>query len=82
MPEAYNPPDTANNGTTLRIGSRLEGYSAPETNTHFFERAVLAQTEIGATSSSDDYDEDMQGAMQPEVKVLAHVRGGFRIASA
>ena len=71
--------------------TELEGYSAPDSKRHpdcnlailtsdtansgFFEKALLAQSEVGAVDFLDDF---VDAAPLPEVKVLAHGHSHLR----
>ena len=67
VPEAYEPPDstsTASGVHALEVGTTtLEGYSSPKTNSGFFSKALLVQTERGTETVQGD---------KPEVKVTIH----------
>ena len=79
LPEVYDeqPDIDPKSGSPLVFGSEDEGRGAPKKNTQFFEKALLAQTELGpaqavnakAVEDDPDYAAALLNA-KPEVKVI------------
>lgn len=67
--------------TPLVVGNKEEGRGAPKKNSHFFDKAVLTQSELGSirpdSLNAADFEDDPNYAAavmnaKPEVKVLLH----------
>ncbi|GAA6001894.1 hypothetical protein JCM10207_002368 [Rhodosporidiobolus poonsookiae] len=81
LPQAYTSViDVGPSGKRLRVGERLEASGASNTDSGFFEQAILARKELpapkgaGAQVQDEFWDGESTGATagRPEVKVLAH----------